>query len=486
MRNLSIVCSLIRRMDANRCFAGCPNIVFASIRRMSFVCLLALLLSMAPAQAQAQGGITCAAEVVVQAGDALSSLATRYYGNLTAYTSIVDATNAKAAVDDSFTAIEDANLIGQGWKLCIPGPIISQSAAGQAAALATPTPTATRVTTPLAATPPPVATRAITATLSTSTGVTTTQLAAGELHRLSIQGMRQRSYPGSAITIEQTLEPGANYNRYIASYRSEGLKIYALLTVPFGTKPATGWPVIIFNHGYIPPEVYRTTERYVAYVDGFARNGYIVFRSDYRGHGSSEGEANGAYGEPDYVIDVLNALASMKAYPDADPARIGMWGHSLGGYITLRSMVITKDIKVGVIWAGVVASYPDLMSKWRRPNNPTPTPDPTIPERARRWRQELTEEYGTPEENPTFWASISANSFLADISGPLQLHHGSEDTDVPLEFSTILDEQMLNAGKTVEYFTYPGDNHNLSNNLNIAMQRSVEFFDQYLKPVATQ
>ena len=52
-------------------------------------------------------------------------------------------------------------------------------------------------------------------------------------------------------------------------------------------------PVIIFNHGYIPPDVYRTTERYVAYVDLIARSGYIVLRSDYRGHDRSEAEARG-------------------------------------------------------------------------------------------------------------------------------------------------------------------------------------------------
>ena len=133
--------------------------------------------------------------------------------------------------------------------------------------------------------------------------------------------------------------------------------------MPRGEKPATGWPVVIFNHGYIPPDQYRTTERYVAYVDGFARNGYIVFRSDYRGHGDSEGEASGAYGSPDYTVDVLNAVSAMKQYPDADPNRIGMWGHSMGGYITLRSMVIQDDIKAGVIWAGVVASYPDMIAE---------------------------------------------------------------------------------------------------------------------------
>ena len=183
---------------------------------------------------------------------------------------------------------------------------------------------------------------------------------------LQISAMRAREYPGSDITIEETLDPGVNYDRYYVSYRSEGLKIYALMTVPNEEKPATGWPVIIFNHGFIPPDVYVSTERYVAYVDLIARSGYIVFRSDYRGHGNSEGDARGAYGSPDYTVDVLNAVASMKRYPDADPNRIGMWGHSMGGYITLRSMVITKDIKAGVIWGGVVASYPDLLTRWRR------------------------------------------------------------------------------------------------------------------------
>lgn len=132
--------------------------------------------------------------------------------------------------------------------------------------------------------------------------------------------MRERAYPGSEIAIEQTLQPGSNYSRYIASYRSEGLKINALLTIPNGEKPATGWPVIIFNHGFIPPNIYRTTERYVAYVDWLARSGYIVFRSDYRGNDQSEGEARGAYGAPDYTVDVLNALTQWSIFPK--PIRI--------------------------------------------------------------------------------------------------------------------------------------------------------------------
>lgn len=302
-------------------------------------------------------------------------------------------------------------------------------------------------------------------------------------HPLTIQSMRERQYPGSDIVIEETLTPGSNYSRYLVSYLSEGFKIYALMTVPFGEKPATGWPVIIFNHGFIPPAQYRTTERYVAYVDWLARSGYIVFRSDYRGHGNSEGDPRGAYGSPDYVVDVLNAVAAMKRHPDADPNRIGMWGHSMGGYITLRSMVINPEIRAGVIWAGVVGSYTDLVERWRR--TPTPsggTPQPTFtPRPGRRWRAELIEQYGPPEENPAFWNSISANAYLAELSGPVQLHHGTADRSVPIEFSERLYQQISDAGKTAEYYSYEGDDHNIATSFGLAMQRTIEFFDRYLK-----
>lgn len=299
-------------------------------------------------------------------------------------------------------------------------------------------------------------------------------------HPLTIESLRNGDYPGSDIAIEQKLSDGSNYERFIASYKSEGLKIYALMTIPKGTKPESGWPVVIFNHGFIQPSEYRTTERYIAYTDAFSRNGYIVFRSDYRGHGNSEGNAAGGYGSNDYTIDVLNAVSSIKKYPGADINRIGMWGHSMGGHITLRSMVVSPDIKAGVIWAGVVGSYPDLLNNWRRGNS-TPRPQPSPLTGSRRWRQALIEEFGKPEQNPTFWNSISSTTFIPDISGPLQLHHGTADSSVPIEFSQKLNDQMKESGKTVELFVYSGDDHNLSKNFSPAINRSVDFFDKYMK-----
>lgn len=294
---------------------------------------------------------------------------------------------------------------------------------------------------------------------------------------LTIEALRKGDYPGSELFIEQTLSPGSNYKRYIASYKSEGLKIYGLLTVPNGQAPVSGWPAIIFNHGFIPPLQYRTTERYIAYTDGFSLAGYVLFRPDYRGHGNSEGAASGAYGSNGYTVDVLNALNSVKKLDYINPEKIGMWGHSLGGFITLRSMVVLKDIKAGVIWAGVVGSYEDLFLRWRRRNNPSTTPS----SRGGSWRQQLTAEFGYPEKNPEFWNSLSANHFLNDISGPLSLHHATADTSVPVEFSQKLNADLKNIGQTVEYYEYKGSDHNISSGFSLAMQRSVAFFDKYLK-----
>ena len=297
-------------------------------------------------------------------------------------------------------------------------------------------------------------------------------------HPLDIEAMRQQTYGESPLTIEATLTWGPGYQRFIVSYLSEGNKIYALMTVPLGDRPPSGWPVVIFNHGYIPPDIYRSTERYEYYVEGFAQNGYIVFCSDYRGHGNSEGEAVGSYSSPAYTVDVLNGMAAVKTYPDVDPNRIGMWGHSMGGQITLRAMVVSQEIKAGVIWAGVVGSYPDLLEHWRR-SGPTRTPDPSSTRRS--WRRDLAEEYGSPQENPAFWAAISPNSYVSELSGPMQLHHGTADSDVPVVLSELLAGEIEAAGMPVELYLYEGDDHNLAINFSTAMERSVAFFDRYVK-----
>jgi hypothetical protein len=154
---------------------------------------------------------------------------------------------------------------------------------------------------------------------------------------LSIDWLRQKEFPGSEITIEETLEPGANYDRYLTSYRSEGLKIYALMTVR--QHPSHELAAIVFSHGYIPPR--HTARPSVMWLMS------MPWRSGLRGlpPGLSRSRRTensiGAYGTPDYVR--CSTPWRLSNHPAVDEQRIGMWGHSMGGYITLRAMVVSPD-----------------------------------------------------------------------------------------------------------------------------------------------
>lgn len=296
---------------------------------------------------------------------------------------------------------------------------------------------------------------------------------------LAISAMKQKSYPGSNITIEETLTPGSNFNRYLVSYQSEGLKLYALLTVPMGQKPAGGWPVILFNHGYIPPTQYSTSDSYAVMANPLASAGYIVLKPDYRGNGLSAGQPTQVYISPDYVTDSMNAFASIKKYPDANPQKIGVFGHSMGGNITLHELVINSDIKAAEIMAGVVGDETGILNWWndrivRRViigNNLD----------AAHAFQKMIKDYGTPNSNPVFWNSIDPTQFISNISAPIQIQVGTADEEVPPQFSSFLHDKLKNANKNVDYIEYPGAEHNLLPDQQTALQKSIEFFDKYLK-----
>lgn len=302
-----------------------------------------------------------------------------------------------------------------------------------------------------------------------------------ELHPLMIEALKSGEYPGSDIVIEQELGAKPNYSQYIVSYRSDGLKIYALLTIPKGDVPANGWPGIVFNHGYIPPDEYRTTERYVAYVDYFARRGFAIFKPDLRGHGNSEGEPlGGGYYSPGYSIDVLNALASFKKYSGINPEKIGMWGHSMGGHLTTVAMIVSPDIKAALIWGGLVASYDESFQAWRDRRRRQSSSGQA--QNFQRYSQAILDAHGPFAAASPFWQKVNPYNYLEGVTAPLELHHGTADATVPLEYGEIVRDKFVAAGKEAELFTYQGADHNLSGAaFGQAMARSVEFFNKHLK-----
>jgi len=300
---------------------------------------------------------------------------------------------------------------------------------------------------------------------------------------LTIQYLRDLEISGSEITFEDKLADRSNYHQQLVSYISEGNKIYGLLTIPFVEPPEGGFKAIVFNHGYIPPTAYRTTERYTAYVDYLARSGFVVFKIDYRGHGQSEGQPSGSYFSPGYTIDSITALKSLQQLDFVDPQGIGMWGHSMAGNLVLRAMLIEPDIKAGVIWAGAVYSYDDFGKYGIDDNTYTPpaTPETQDAPDPRRRRQEIFDTYGRPDTQVDYWKAVSLTENIEYLNRPLQLHHAEDDSVVNIGYSFDLAAVLQENGKEYGFYIYEGGGHNLiSPYFEQAMFRTVEFFRKNL------
>ncbi|GAB4573334.1 MAG: prolyl oligopeptidase family serine peptidase [Anaerolineae bacterium] len=292
---------------------------------------------------------------------------------------------------------------------------------------------------------------------------------------LTIEALRQREITGSPITLELTLESGANYHRYIASYESDGNRIYGLLTVPFGEPPEGGFKAVVFIHGFIPPDTYKTTERYVAYVDALARSGFVVFKIDLRGHGASEGEPRGAYFSPDYTIDAIAALKSLQTLEWVDPEGIGMWGHSMAGNVVLRAMLVEPQVQAGVIWAGAVYSYDDFARY--SISDPSARQMLTTESPARRHARALFEAYGRPNTAEPFWQAVSLTAHIDYLERPLQIHHAANDDVVSINYSYDLVGVLAAHDRIFEFYEYEGGGHNIASPyFEQAMQRTIQFY----------
>ncbi|HSX47998.1 MAG TPA: alpha/beta fold hydrolase [Candidatus Nanoarchaeia archaeon] len=297
------------------------------------------------------------------------------------------------------------------------------------------------------------------------------------LNPLTIQAIRARQYPGSDIVTEQQLGQRVSRVVSIVSYQSDGLKIYAQLSLPTSDKPAAGYPVIILDHGYINPAQYQTDgPEYASWIDALTGAGFAVIKPDYRGNGNSEGVPEGGHYSPVYAYDNLNLVTSLKNFAPVDSKRIGLLGHSLGGHEALRTIVVSPDIKATSLAAGVTGSFYDLFYNW--PHSPAPNDQPTTIVRGNLER--LLSEQGDPKSNPDFWASASSVNYVSAVTGAVQVNHGTADVTVPKLFSDHLVEALQKAGKSVEYQVYPGGDHQFSHDHQLFLQRLIDFYNRNL------
>ena len=289
---------------------------------------------------------------------------------------------------------------------------------------------------------------------------------------ITIPYLRERKYESTLGKLEEYSQT-ESYTSYLTSYSSDGLKINGFLTKPKGGMVPGGFPAVVFVHGYIAPPLYETAERYGDYVDYLARNGFVVFKIDLRGHGESEGEAGGAYYSADYVVDTLNAYAALSGSGFVNQNKIGLWGHSMGGNVVFRSYVVKKDIPV-VIWAGAGYTYEDLVT-YRIVDNSYRAPESGT-ERAR-LRKLLVDTYGSFSFDSPFWRQVVPTNFLEGVRGAIEVHHALDDQVVSSEYSRNLMRILEETNIAHQLFEYQTGGHNISGTaFGQAMSETVKFF----------
>lgn len=321
-------------------------------------------------------------------------------------------------------------------------------------ATATPEPTATSEPSP---TPPP------TATPTTAPSPTATATPDPNAW-MTIEGLRQRSYgEEGAIERVEVIETTDAFTRYLIRYPSDGLSIGGFMNVPTGDGP---FPIIVVNHGYMPRHTYQTLTYTTKYADALARAGYLVLHPNFRNHaGSDDGPNPYRIG---YAIDLLNLIELAKDLPEANPDRIGVWGHSMGGGIVLRALTVTDQVDAALVYGSMSADEADNFHAIMRWSGGTAASDGSLP--------------AGPDVDPELYARISPINSLDYITAPIAIHHGEQDEQVPFEWSVRLRDALEAAGKSVEFYAYPDQPHNfIGAGYDLLMQRTIDFFDRHLK-----
>lgn len=281
------------------------------------------------------------------------------------------------------------------------------------------------------------------------------------LHPYAIESLNSHVRP-SKVTVEKKYfdQP---FSSYLVSFTSENLKEFALMNIPAGTKPETGWPVVVLNHGFIAPSIYSTTESYKNTAAYLATKGFLVLKADYRGHDKSEGTIDSLYSRNQYAVDVLNLIAAINSIPEADINKIFMYGHSMGGDISLMVAENSTQIKAMALWAPAVTTYPqNLVFFTKRHGDGLDQP------KAKKELAELVGIYGAD--------SFSSFSNVDKIKIPVVVQQSINDESVPYEWGQQLVEKFKQVGKIVPFYSYPNDNHDIANHWYQALDTDVELF----------
>jgi dipeptidyl aminopeptidase/acylaminoacyl peptidase len=261
-----------------------------------------------------------------------------------------------------------------------------------------------------------------------------------------IESLRARSYPGGKIQVGEEVScrgysrclPGVHTYRMI--WPSGGQTMTGLISMPEGTGP---FPVVVVNHGFIPPERYGEGQDSLLFGEPMAQHGFLAVAPNwpgYLGSGPAPAELPAIVGQ---LVTALDLVSSLSTLPQADTSKIAFVGHSNGGGVSEIAMVVDPRIKVVVLHAPVSSDMTDNARKW--------------------WlsRPESLGSLGTPESNPDGYRHLSPRNYFQRTLPPVSVIQGTADHSIPRQWTEATYAALQTSGAQARVNWIEGADHDL-------------------------
>jgi len=253
----------------------------------------------------------------------------------------------------------------------------------------------------------------------------------------------------------------------LVHYKSfDGKTISAFLWMPFNLKRDGSTPGIVLPHG---GPTGQTTDSFNRTAAALTSRGYVCIAPNVRGstgYGLEFQKANIKDLGGGDLQDEVYAARFLVDTGYADPKKIGITGGSYGGYMTLMAVGKTPDV-----WAAAVEEYGII--NWL---TMLQHEDPFLQE----YEKSLL---GDPVKDRGIYEDDSPLKYIRNAKAPLLVLQGDNDIRVPKEEAEQVAQTLKGAGKTVDAHYYPNEGHGFAKRENQidAIQRTIEWFDRYLK-----
>ena len=242
---------------------------------------------------------------------------------------------------------------------------------------------------------------------------------------------------------------------------SDGTLLYARLIKPANFRAGEKYPAIVMVYGGPGAQSIRNSWAGASWDQALAHRGFVIWQVDNRG---SMGRGH-AFETPIYhrmgkieLADQLEGIRYLIAQGFVDPARIGMYGWSYGGYMTLYSLLNAPDVFRAGIAGAPVTNF-------------------------RNYDTIYTERYlGLPSDNPEGYKASSPVEYADKLKAKLLMVHNIEDDNVLFQNTLQMAEAFERAGKLFDMVVYPQKSHGVGGPLRKQLlEKTTDFFEKNLK-----